>query len=194
MRSTIAVVLAAALVTGACSTTTGGSGTPASPIAAASISGSTSASISGSTSASTSAAPVTTASVPLPSVAPQQLTLNPCTLVTKHDADKIAGVNLLKAIRAAESCTFPTPTSGAVGQFEIYVGDGAKKAYDIDHTELHHVFKTEAGVADEAHLENGAIFFRKGTTWVELHVVRLDGVNIGPALAAEARVVAGRLP
>ena len=130
----------------------------------------------------------------MPSVEPQQVAFNPCALVTQQEANKITGVTLHKAMRVQESCMFATPTSGAVGQFEIYVGGGAKKAYDIDHTELRHSFKTEAGVAAEAHLEDGAIFFRKDTTWVELKALRLDGVNIGPALAAEARIAAGRMP
>jgi Protein of unknown function (DUF3558) len=184
MKLTIVAVLATALATAACSTTTGGSGQPAPRSTVAITVAQT----------STQAAPATTDSVQLPNVPAQQITFNPCALVTQQEADKIAGVKVHKAVRAQESCMFATPTTGAVGQFEVYVGDGAKKAYDIDHTNLHHPFKTETGVADEAHLEDGAIFFRKGTTWVELRVLRLDGVNIGPALAAEARIAAGRMP
>ena len=192
MRSTIAVVLAGALVTAACSTTaTGGKGAPASVPAAAQTSTSASTVAAASASAA-SAAPVTTDATPLPSV-PQQSAVNPCTLVTQHDANKITGVTLHKAVRTQESCMFATPTSGSVGQFEIYVGDGAKKAYDIDHAELHHAFTTQTGVGNEAHLENGAIFFRKNATWVELKALRLDGVDIGPALTAEARIAASRM-
>jgi len=119
--------------------------------------------------------------------------IDPCSLVTKSEADGIAGVRTRAPVRALGLCTFATPTSGAVGQLEVLVGDGVKKYYDIDKTNLGHEFRDIAGLADEAHLEDGVIFVRAGAVWFALRVTRLDSVDTGPALTKLARVVLGRL-
>lgn len=93
-----------------------------------------------------------------------------------------------------DRCTWPTPPTGHVGQVEVGLGDGAKKAYDIDNKVLHHEFKTVAGLGDEGYSENAAVFFRVGETWVALNVVRLDDSSRWmPKLIALAKTVAGRL-
>ena len=119
--------------------------------------------------------------------------IDPCSLVTKSEADGVAGVRTRPPVRALGLCTFATPTSGAVGQLEVLVGDGVKKYYDIDKTNLGHEFRDIAGLADEAHLEDGVIFVRAGEVWFALRVTRLDSVDTGPALTKLARVVLGRL-
>ena len=118
---------------------------------------------------------------------------DPCSLLTKAEADHVAGVTLQPAKRELETCTFATPTTGATGQLEIYVGDGAKKYYDIDNVTLGHDFRDVAGIGDEAHLESDALFFRSGTTWVGLRVLRLDSVDVGPLLEDAAKKAAGQL-
>ena len=131
---------------------------------------------------------------PAPSPTARDLsTLDPCTVITKKEADALAGIRLQPATRAEQLCTYPTPTSGTVAQVEIYVGDGAKKYYDIDRTDLGHKFSDPAGVGDEAHLEDGAIFFRLATTWFAIRLTRLDDVPTGPALTRLAGDVARRL-
>jgi hypothetical protein len=119
---------------------------------------------------------------------------NPCSLVTQEEADAIAGTKLQPKQRAEQLCTFATPTTGPTGQLEVYVGDGAKKYYDIDKTSLGHEFKTVDGVGDEAYLEDGAIFVGAHGTWVGLRLLRLDDVDTGPSLIKLAKVAVGRLP
>jgi len=117
---------------------------------------------------------------------------NPCTLVTKAEADAIAGTTLMPAARVEGLCTFATPTSGSPAQLEVYVGDGAKKFYDIDKITLGHAFKDVPNVGDEAHLEDGAIFVATHNTWLGLRLLRLDSTDTGPALIELARTAAGR--
>lgn len=119
--------------------------------------------------------------------------IDPCTLLTKAQADKVAGTTTMKPVRAQMMCTFATPTSGSVGQVEVYVGDGAKKSLDIDKTELQHTFRQVAGVGDEAWLEQANIFFRVQDVWFQLRVVRLDDVNTDPLLIEAAKIVVGRV-
>jgi hypothetical protein len=128
---------------------------------------------------------------------PSPSPLDPCALITRDEANTLAGVKVLDPQPAGNPpsrCVWPTPTTGAVGQVEIDVGDGAKKAYDIDATVLKHDFTTVTGVGDEAYREDKAIFFRVGDTWVEINVVRLDSPSkLSDMLDELARTVAGRL-
>jgi hypothetical protein len=119
--------------------------------------------------------------------------INPCSLVTKAEADQLSGVTLQPAIRTLQLCTFPTPTSGTVAQLEIFVGDGAKKYFDIDKIDLAHPFHRVPGVGDQAWAEEGAIFVEAKGIWFGLRLTRLDEVDTGPALARLAAAVAGRL-
>ena len=144
------------------------------------------------------------ASVGLPSDSPSDAPadtpapIDPCSLITRAEANAVAGVKTgdpLPAGDPAVRCVWPTPTSGAVGQVEIDVGDGAKKAYDIDHDVLQHTFKPVPGLGDEAYSEESYVFFRKGDLWIAIHVVRLDDPKTWmPKVVALAETVAGRLP
>lgn len=122
--------------------------------------------------------------------------LKACALLPKKDAEALADSPLNAGIEgpeAAPSCMYTGPVSGPTAQVEIYVGDGAKKYYDIDRT-LNHTFTPFTGAGEEAYAEDDAVFFRKATTWVAIRLVRLDD----PALHRDplqnlARQVAGRL-
>ncbi len=127
-----------------------------------------------------------------PSASPSPADIDPCSLVTKTEADKIAGVTLRPPVRAMQTCTFATPTSGPTRQLEVFLGDGVKKFLDIDR-QLGHEFRTVTGLGDEAYAETGVIFFRMGVLWVSLRLLRLDTVDTGPPLEALARTVAGRI-
>jgi hypothetical protein len=81
---------------------------------------------------------------------------DPCTVVTLDDAIALAGTRL-------------QPTA----QVEYYFGDGAKKFLDVDRR-LDHKFETLTGVGDEAYLEDFNLFFRVGTRWNAIRLVRLD--------------------
>lgn len=137
---------------------------------------------------------------PAPSETPAEPSpspLDPCALITRDEADALAGVKVLDPQPAGNPpsrCVWPTPVTGAVGQVEIDVGDGARKTYDIDATVLHHDFTPVADLGDEAYIEDKAIFFRKGDTWVAIHVIRLDApARLPDKLEELARSVAGRI-
>ncbi|MFI7608427.1 DUF3558 family protein [Micromonospora sp. NPDC049366] len=125
-----------------------------------------------------------------PSAAP---TVDPCALVTKQEAEKVAGTRLEDAVASPESCSYTGPVTGPTAQLEVYVGPGAKKILDIDR-ELKHEFTPIAGVGDEAYAEDGAVFVNKGGVWVAIRLVRLDDpATFRKPLADLAKTVAGRI-
>lgn len=156
-RTRVLAVLSLAAVTGL--TACGGSSAKSSPSTTA-----------GRTS-STTAEPGTTSSTA--TATPQA-----CELVSKEQADTVLGTTLLDGLAVdnsdVNSCTYPGDPNGPTAQFEIFVGPGAKKNYDIDNDTLHHTFTDVPGLGDEAHEEEYELFFRKGATWVALRVTSLD--------------------
>ncbi|MEU5723646.1 hypothetical protein [Micromonospora sp. NPDC047738] len=116
-----------------------------------------------------------------------------CTLVSKADAEKLAGTPVDDAVAVRESCTYTAPVTGPTAQVEVYVGDGAKKYLDIER-DLGHEVRPLSGVADEAHLTLEAFFIRKADVWVAVRLVRLnDPAENRKPLEGLARVVAGRM-
>ncbi|WBB70096.1 hypothetical protein [Micromonospora sp. WMMD812] len=118
-------------------------------------------------------APTQPAATAAATTEPPAKTINPCELVSKPEAEKLAGTPLDDGQLVKETCTYTGPVTGPTAQVEIFVGDGAKKFLDIDR-ELKHEFTTLQGVGEEAYLEDGAAFIRKGTVWVSLRLVRLN--------------------
>jgi hypothetical protein len=92
-------------------------------------------------------------------------------------------------------CQYTADPNGPTGQVEVFLGDGAKKSFDIDKDVLDHDFTSVPGIADEAQQEDGNIFLRKGTTWVQIRLVLLNdpAENVEP-LQTAAKIVASRLP
>ena len=130
---------------------------------------------------------------------PTAVAIDPCALATQEEVDAVAGTPLEVGYPGGEpqvySCTWTGPTTGPLGQIEIYLGENAKKFLDIDRDTLEHEFTQVAGIGDEAWLEENSIFFRKGTTWVALRVVRLnDPVENVEPLTELARRMVDRLP
>jgi hypothetical protein len=172
-------ILIVGLIAAGCAASTGGSvaGTPAAPSAVAAV-------------ATPMASPT-----PEPSPSPTP-PVDPCTLITQEEADQAAGLKLQTPDPPGAPrtrCVWATPHLGPVAQLEIDVGDGAKKQYDIDNTVLKHDFTRVPDLGDEAYAEFGAIFFRKGDTWISLHLLRLDAPDTGPDLVRLARLAAGRI-
>jgi hypothetical protein len=119
--------------------------------------------------------------------------LDPCELVSKAEAEAVVGTTLDEPTPGNEACTYIAPPTGPTGQFEVFVGDGAKKFLDIDR-QLEHVFEPIAGAGDESYLEEGTAFVRVGTQWVALRVVRLDDFAVyKQPLSDLAKTVAGRM-
>ncbi len=117
-------------------------------------------------------APSTTARSTTPTALP-----NPCVLVAKADAVKLAATPLDDGVKAGSSgdlsCTYVGPPTGPLAQVEFFVGDGAKKFLDVDR-ELGHDITNLPGVGDEAYLEDFTLFFRVGRRWNALRLTRLD--------------------
>jgi hypothetical protein len=148
------------------------------------------------TTAATPSASVSSSSVDAATTtsAAKQAAPKPCELVTKDEAETLAGTPLDDPVPAQGSCTFTGPTSGPVAQVEVFVGDGAKKYLDIDRDTLGHKFEAVPGIGDEALIEDSNIFVRKGTTWAALRLTLLnDAAENRPRLEALAATVAGRL-
>ncbi|MEV0729530.1 hypothetical protein [Polymorphospora sp. NPDC050346] len=118
---------------------------------------------------------------------------DPCALLPKPEAETLADAKLEDPVPIRETCTYTGAPTGPTAQVEVYVGDGAKKMLDIDR-ELGHEFTALSGIGDEAHLENGTVFFSKGGVWVAIRLVRLtDDAENNKRLEQAARSAAGRL-
>ncbi|MEV4656999.1 hypothetical protein [Micromonospora sp. NPDC049301] len=120
-----------------------------------------------------------------------------CALVTKTEAEKLAGTPLEdpleKAAADRDTCTYTGPVTGPTAQVEVYVGDGAKKFLDIDR-ELGHKLTPISGAGDEAYAEDGTVFVSKAGVWACVRLVRSeDPATYRSALEAVARTAAGRL-
>jgi len=92
-----------------------------------------------------------------------------------------------------DSCTYSGDPNGPTAQFEVFIGAGAKKFYDDDAITLQHTFTDVTGTGDEAHEEDGALFFRKGDTWFALRLTSLDDWSkFKPGVEALAQDVAAK--
>ncbi|AVT35726.1 DUF3558 domain-containing protein [Plantactinospora sp. BB1] len=124
---------------------------------------------------------------------PAAAPVDACALVTKAEAEKLAGTPLEDAVPVRETCSYTGPVTGPTAQVEIYVGDGAKKFLDIER-ELGHEIWPLPGVGDEAYAEDGAVFVAKGGRWVAVKLVLLnDPKESREPLEEVARTVAGRI-
>ncbi|MEQ4300125.1 hypothetical protein ABNF97_01820 [Plantactinospora sp. B6F1] len=139
--------------------------------------------------AATGADPVTEPT----SAPPAAASLDACALVTRAEAEKLAGTPLEDAVPVRETCSYTGPVTGPTAQVEIYVGDGAKKFLDIER-ELDHEIWPLPGIGDEAYAEDGAVFVHKGGQWVAVKLVLLnDPKESRKPLEEVARTVAGRM-
>ena len=121
--------------------------------------------------------------------------LDPCALLTEADASAFLGITVLPGQPSNPdnpSCTYNTPTTGPTAQLAIYLGDGAKKFYDID-KQLQHAFTPVPDLGDEAYAEANGIFFRQGELWVGISFLLLDTKDHSQKLAELARTVSSRL-
>lgn len=124
----------------------------------------------------------------------------PCELLTQAEAEALTQIKLQPGISSGAAgintlCQYTSDPSGPTAQVEIIVGDGAKKALDIDRDTLGHAFTAVSGIGDEAAQEDGNIFVRKGNIWVDINLVLLNdpAQNVEPMQTA-AKAVVARLP
>ena len=124
---------------------------------------------------------------------------DPCVLVSQAQAQTLVVPTLPAGEKSGSGadtmCQYTSDPNGPTAQVSVFVGDGAKKALDIDKNSLQHDFTQPTGIGDEAWLESGNIFFRKGTTWAEISVVDLDDPpeQVQTALTTLATSVAPKL-
>ncbi|MFJ9680504.1 DUF3558 family protein [Streptomyces sp. NPDC101194] len=124
---------------------------------------------------------------------PKEAAVDPCALVTKQQAEKLAGTTLDPATPVRETCTYTGPVTGPTAQVEIFVGDGAKKYLDIER-DLGHTLRPLTGIGDEAYAEDEAVFLRRSDRWVSIRLVRLnDPAENRRPLEELARQVATRI-
>ena len=125
---------------------------------------------------------------------------DPCTLVTKAEAQKLIGTGLQDGVVAgqetdAPSCTYTGPTTGPTAQVEVHTGPGAKKYYELQRDGLSHQMQAEAGIGDEAWIDKDdmSIFVRKGDAWFVIHLVVLDDAEkFVPGLRTAAKAAVAR--
>jgi hypothetical protein len=175
-RSLIAVLSVATLAT-ACSNSVAGSGTAAAPARATSAVN---------TRQSTAA--------PAPARA-----LNPCELLTRAEAETLAGTHLAAAVSAGADgtptlCQYTGPPTGPTAQVEIIVGDGVVKELQIDRDSLKHPFRTIDGPGYVEYEEDDNIFVHKNQEWAQINLFLLNAPaqNRAP-LATAAALVASRM-
>lgn len=148
-------------------------------------------------------APATTAASPKPKIsdtAPKAL--DSCALLSKEEAQVLAGRRLndpdpsTRTGSVSLTCAYNSPPEDpGVGQVVVVNGAGALKALTIDRDNLAHPFTQVSGIGDEAWQEDGAIFARRGGTWVSVHVVMLDDdPELPNRLKQAASLVVSRLP
>jgi|HigsolmetaAR202D_1030399.scaffolds.fasta_scaffold50209_1 hypothetical protein len=119
--------------------------------------------------------------------------VDPCSLISDEEAERLAGTSLRDPVPVRDTCTWTAPPTGPTAQVEVFVGDGAKKYLDIER-ELGHEIWPLPGVGDEAYAEEGTVFVHKGGTWVSIRLTLLSySEETRVALAELARAVAGRL-
>ncbi|MFS8477992.1 MAG: DUF3558 family protein [Micromonosporaceae bacterium] len=118
--------------------------------------------------------------------------VDPCALVTKQEAEALAGTPLEDAVASPGRCAYTGPVTGPTAQVEVYVGPGAKKQLDIDR-ELGKELRPLPGIGDEAYIEDFTVFFVKSGLWVSIRLVRLeDPTAYDQPLRDLAQTAAGR--
>ena len=141
----------------------------------------------------------TSAETEAPTTAFKEPTMpNACKLVPKPQAEAAIGRTLQDGVHEGDSsddsCQYTGDPNGPVAQVEVYIGGGAQTYYNDDSVVLHHKFTSVAGLGDESHEEDYALFFRKGTTWVAIRLTSLDDAStFKTRLEALAKQVAAQL-
>lgn len=118
---------------------------------------------------------------------------NPCALVSRPEAEKLAGTSLNSPVLLAETCTYTAPPSGPTAQVEVFVGETAEN-YLTAERGIGHDLRPLSGVGDEAYIEDGGIFVNKAGRWVSVKLVRSnDPAENNRPLEDLARTVSDRI-
>ncbi|WP_329189354.1 hypothetical protein [Actinacidiphila glaucinigra] len=118
---------------------------------------------------------------------------DPCALVTRAEAERLAGTALGPGRDLEGTCTYVAPASGPTAQVEVFAGEPGKNYYDAERG-LGHELQPLEGIGDEAWLEDGSVFLRASGQWVAIRLVRNEEPSrFDKPLEELARTVAGRL-
>ncbi len=204
--TTAAVFLALALLPAACSSSVGGAGAPSSILT---VTAKVTVTVTATpTPAATPTAPTGSPAPTSPrSSAPTEVSIaairhpDACSLLTHSEANALADLPLKAGVGAGSEhgvntlCQYTRdPYLDGTAQVSIIIGDGAKKALDIDKDTLKHPFVKVPGIGDEAWQEDDAIFLRVATNWVNIGLVLLnDPKDNVQRMRQAAKIVAGRL-
>src|SRR5207245_2703309 len=132
----------------------------------------------GSTAAVTTAPPHTATPAAAQTATAQPINADPCQLVTKSDAEALAGLPLQDGQEYGDhplTCTYNAPVTGPTGQVAISIAGAAMNFYQVEQG-LAAKFEPIPNVdADEALFEVGHtnVFLRKGSLWVAIALTRL---------------------
>jgi hypothetical protein len=97
-----------------------------------------------------------------------------CKLLTRSEAQTLAGIKLQRPNDLGRGCMYTSDPNGPVAQVEIYVDSTTPRTLLIDRNQLHHPFWKVPRLGDQALIEQGYIFVRKGTVWITIHLVPHD--------------------
>jgi hypothetical protein len=119
---------------------------------------------------------------------------NPCKLVTRSDAQMLAGIKLQPPLRIRTGCTYNGYPTGPVAQVEIYVDSTVPRTLTIDRQLKHKIWRVPR-LGDQAFEEEWHIFVRKGKVWITINLVRTEAwPTFKPKLERAARVAINRVP
>jgi hypothetical protein len=175
-----AVAVVVALGLAGCGSSNGDLASPSSPAVTSSAAGGQNGSSPGGTTASATPASAHQAT-------------DPCALVSRQEAEQLAGTSLNNAVSQPGACTYTAPTSGPTAQVEVFAGETAK-SYLAAERGIGHQLQPLPGIGDEAYVEDYAVFVNKHDVWVSIDLTRSNdpAENRGP-LENLARTVASRL-
>lgn len=178
-----AVLLASAFVLTGCNDDSG-TATPA-PSSAPGVTAAPKTSAKGGSATSTATSSAPSATRPAGAV-------DPCTLVTKSDAETLAGTPLEDGQSIGDSCGYSPLPDGPTAQVEFWINETADNFGNQDKAEWDKV----DGVGDEAYIEPDTywIHFRNGDEWASIRLLRLDDdPKYREGLIALAKQVAPKL-
>ncbi|MGH9162809.1 MAG: DUF3558 domain-containing protein [Vicinamibacteraceae bacterium] len=119
---------------------------------------------------------------------------DPCALVTKADAEKLAGEPMQDAGRGPQTCAYGPP-EGGLPRVEVYVGDPSQRYLTIEQSQGRK-FRTLSGAGDEAFVSDATalLFIKKSDLLVAVRYVTLsDEAEYRKRFEDLARVIAGRI-
>ncbi|WP_226931116.1 DUF3558 domain-containing protein [Parafrankia sp. CH37] len=118
---------------------------------------------------------------------------DPCKLVSRPEAEQLAGTALGSPESTPERCVYTAPPDGPTGQVEIFSGQTAQD-YLTAERGIGHTLTPLPGIGKEAYIEDYAVFVNVNDFWVSIVLARNNdpAENRGP-LENLARTVAGRI-